>query len=94
MRKKKAAQPKDDKKPITRDELLRLCETDAPIRTVEVPIVELALGILNWQDACPDVGMGMWHGQALDEVLEKYGLTKDDVPYDELLAEIDKARGR
>jgi hypothetical protein len=77
----------------SRDELLEICGKQAPIKTVAVPIVELALGILHMDDLCPDVGMGMWESSALDEVLAKYGLTKDDVPYDELLDEIRVSRG-
>lgn len=39
-------------------------------------------------DLCPDVGMGMSYGAAIDEVLERYGLKREDVDYDGILDEL------
>jgi hypothetical protein len=60
--------------------------------TVQHSIVDLALAKLQYEDLCPDVGMEMPYWMALDEVLKEHHLTKNDVPYDELLEEIRAAR--
>lgn len=60
--------------------------------TVPVPIVELALGRLEYDDAYPNVGMGMFPHAALNEILERHNLTKHDVDYDGLLKQILEAR--
>ena len=60
--------------------------------TIQVPIVDLALAVLRLDDLCPDVGMGMSVGTAIDEVLARYGLTRDDVDYPAILDEVSEKR--
>jgi hypothetical protein len=57
-------------------------------RTVVVPIADLARGALLTDRLCPDVGMGMSYGAAIDEVLTTYGLKREDVDYDGILEEL------
>lgn len=64
------------------------------IRTVVVEhsLVDLAMAYLRGDDANPDVGMGMFPAVALDMVLKDHNLTREDVPYEELVDEIYKER--
>jgi hypothetical protein len=55
---------------------------------ITVPIADLARHELLVDRLCPDVGMGMSYGSAIDIVLERYGIGRDAVDYDAILREL------
>jgi hypothetical protein len=56
--------------------------------TIEIPIADLARHELEIDRLCPDVGMGMGFGSAIDNVLAHYGLKRSDVDFDAILNEL------
>jgi hypothetical protein len=71
--------------------------------TIEQMIIDKALAYLAYDDANPNVGMGMWHSTAyqfslrdVNKLLKevKSPLTTNDVNESMIMAEIDRVRNR